>query len=249
MSQIGIDTGGRTVPAAAIRERVDSLPWPDLHDQLDDSGFAYTPPVLSAAECRDVDALYETAEFRSTVDMARFRFGRGQYKYFADPLPQPVASLRTAFYPWLAEAANRWATRLGEDRRFPDSLTAFQADCRDAGQTQPTPLMLRYRTGDWNALHQDIYGDVAFPLQAVTLLSRPGQDFEGGEFILVEQRARAQSRAHVLPLQRGAFLIFTTRQRPVRGSRGVHRSAMRHGISALRSGQRTTLGIIFHDAA
>jgi hypothetical protein len=224
------------------------LPWSELHAELDAHGFAQTPAVLSAKECRELAALYEGGRFRSTITMARHRFGEGEYKYFDHPLPEPIAQARAALYPPLADAANRWAERLGEDVRYPDTLDAFLDRCHEAGQTRPTPLILRYGAGDWNALHQDVYGDVAFPFQAVTLLDRPGEDFEGGEFVLLEQRPRAQSRAHVQPLRRGAFLIFTTRQRPAQGSRGFYRAAMRHGVSTVTAGRRTTLGIVFHDA-
>jgi hypothetical protein len=227
---------------------IESLPWPELHDELDARGFAQTAPILSAQQSRELAALYDTGRFRSTIAMARHRFGEGEYKYFDRPLPDPVAELRAGFYPPLAEAANRWAERLGEDVRYPADLDGFLERCHRAGQTRPTPLILRYGPGDWNALHQDIYGDVAFPFQAVTVLDRPGEDFQGGEFVLLEQRPRAQSRAHVVPLQRGAFLIFTTRQRPAQGSRGYYRAAMRHGVSTLTAGRRTTLGLVFHDA-
>jgi uncharacterized protein len=233
----------------ALEDRVASLPWPELQSALDAQGFVQTPTVLSARECSKLAGLYESGRFRSTVVMARHRFGQGEYKYFANPLPDAVARLRAAFYPPLAEAANRWAERLSEDIRYPDTLDSFLQRCHRAGQTRPTPLMLRYTPGDWNALHQDLYGEVAFPFQIVTVLERPGRDFEGGEFVLLEQRPRAQSRAHVRELERGAFLIFTTRQRPVQGSRGFYRAAMRHGVSTLTAGRRTTLGIIFHDAA
>jgi hypothetical protein len=231
-----------------LTERVARLPWPELHDELDARGFAQTPAILSAQECRELAALYDNGRFRSTIAMARHRFGEGEYKYFDRPLPEPIADLRGAFYPPLAEAANRWAERLGTDDGYPADLEAFLDRCHAAGQTRPTPLILRYGPGDWNALHQDLYGDVAFPFQVVTVLDRPGEDFEGGEFVLLEQRPRAQSRAHVMRLRRGAFLIFTTRQRPVRGSRGFYRAAMRHGVSTLTTGRRTTLGIVFHDA-
>jgi uncharacterized protein len=224
-----------------------TLDWPALHAQLDARGFAQTPPVLNAAECDELAALYETGDFRSTISMARHRFGEGEYKYFDRPLPAAVAALRESLYPPLAEAANRWAERLGEDVRYPDTLDEFLERCRAAGQTRPTPLILRYGPGDWNALHQDVYGDVAFPFQAVMLLTDPGE-FEGGEFVLLEQRPRAQSRAHVLQLERGALTIFTTRVRPAEGKRGYYRAAMRHGVSTLRAGSRTTLGIVFHDA-
>ena len=205
--------------------------------------------MLSAAECRELAAMFDDEDrFRSTVDMARHRFGQGRYKYFDNPLPPAVDAVRQALYPPLAEAANRWAERLGEDADYPPTLDEFLDRCHAAGQQRPTPLLLRYGKGDWNALHQDIYGDVAFPFQAVTVLDRPGADFSGGEFVLLEQRPRAQSRAHVIELERGAFLIFTTRQRPVEGSRGYYRAAMRHGVSEVTAGDRTTLGVIFHDA-
>ncbi len=236
-------------PSAEIGERVAALPWPELQDGLDACGFAQTPAVLSAEECRQLAALYDTGRFRSTVNMGRVRFGEGEYKYFDRPLPEQVAELRTAFYSPLAAAANRWAERLGEQVRYPEDLESFLSRCHQAGQTRPTPLIFRYAAGDWNALHQDIYGEVAFPFQMVTVLDRPGEDFTGGEFVLAEQRPRAQTRPHVCPLHQGAFLIFTTRQRPVRGTRGFYRTAMRHGVSTLTAGQRRTLGIIFHDAS
>ena len=226
-----------------------TLPWPDIQDTLDERGYVQTPVLLSATECRELAALYDDGDrFRSTIDMARHRFGQGQYRYFDHPLPETIDAVRRALYPPLAQIANRWAERLGEPADFPDTLDEFLDRCHAAGQQRPTPLLLRYGKGDWNALHQDIYGDVAFPFQAVTVLDRPGKDFEGGEFVLLEQRPRAQSRAHVIALERGSFLIFTTRQRPVQGKRGYYRSAMRHGVSEIRSGERTTLGVIFHDA-
>ncbi|MEA2265863.1 MAG: uncharacterized protein QOE27_1446 [Solirubrobacteraceae bacterium] len=235
-------------PPKAIADRVDRLPWPELHEALDDHGFAQTPPVLSPPECRELAALYATGRFRSTVTMSRHGFGQGEYRYFEHPLPGPVDELRSAFYPPLAATANRWAERLGDETRYPDELGPFLARCHAAGQLRPTPLMLRYGPGDWNALHQDVYGDVAFPLQIVTVLDRPGVDFAGGEFVLAEQRPRAQSRAHVQELHQGAFLIFATRHRPAQGRRGYHRTAIRHGVSTLTRGRRTTLGVIFHDA-
>ena len=239
----------QSTATSTLQERVAALPWPELQRELDAQGFAPTPRVLSASECSTLAALYESGNFRSTVAMARHGFGAGEYKYFAAPLPDTVAALRAAFYPPLAAAANRWAQYLGDDIRYPRTLGAFLRRCHRAGQRRPTPLLLRYGAGDWNALHQDLYGEVAFPFQIVTVLDRPGRDFQGGEFVLLEQRPRAQSRAHVQMLQQGAFLIFTTRQRPVKGRRGFYRAAMRHGVSTLQSGQRTTLGIIFHDAA
>lgn len=232
-----------------VAQRVTELPWDELHDQLDAYGFAQTPALLSERECQDLAGLYDTGTFRSVVNMGRVRFGEGEYKYFGHPLPETVATLRAAFYPPLAGAANRWAGYLGEAQAYPDELDEFLARCHAAGQTRPTPLIFRYGPGDWNALHQDLYGEVAFPFQIVTVLNRPGVDFEGGQFVLVEQRPRAQSRPHVCTLRQGAFLIFTTARRPVRGKRGYHRAAMRHGVSTLTAGHRTTLGIIFHDAA
>lgn len=237
-----------TTPATTIGERVAALPWDELQDSLDAHGFAQTPAVLSDQECDELAGLYDTGTFRSVVNMGRVRFGEGEYKYFDRPIPDAVSELRAAFYPPLARAANRWAQWLGEQARYPDRLDDFLQRCHQAGQTRPTPLIFRYGQGDWNALHQDLYGEIAFPFQIVTVLNRPGQDFEGGEFVLVEQRPRAQSRPHVCALRQGGFLIFTTGRRPVRGTRGYYRTTMRHGVSTLTAGQRTTLGVIFHDA-
>jgi uncharacterized protein len=219
----------------------------DLLTGLDEQGFALTPPLLTPDECDALAAGFDDdGLYRSTVDMHRHRFGAGRYRYFARPLPEPVDRVRRELYPPLAQVANRWAEQLGEPADHPEELDDFLARCHAAGQTRPTPLILRYGAGGHNTLHQDVYGDIAFPLQAVTVLD---EDFTGGEFVLVEQRPRAQSRAHVLALQRGAFLVFATRQRPVLGTRGHYRVAMRHGVSTVQSGQRTTLGVIFHDAA
>lgn len=237
-----------TTTTTSIDERVAALPWPALHAALDAHGFAQTPTILDPEECGRLAALYDGGRFRSTIAMARHRFGEGEYKYFDHPLPDAIAGLRRAFYPPLADAANRFAERLGEAVRYPPALEAFLDRCHEAGQTRPTPLILRYGPGDWNALHQDIYGDVAFPFQVVTVLDRPGEDFEGGEFVLLEQRPRAQSRAHVVGLRQGAFLIFSTRRRPALGRRGFYGAAMRHGVSTLTAGSRTSLGIVFHDA-
>ncbi len=234
---------------ATITARVASLPWDELDAALDDHGFACTPPLLTARECAALQRLYDRDVFRSTVTMARHNFGRGEYKYFDDPLPGLVAELRTAFYPPLARIATRWAEQLDTGEHYPPTLDEFLARCHAAGQRRPTPLLLRYGPGDWNALHQDLYGEVAFPLQAATVLDRPGVDFEGGELVLTEQRPRAQSRAHVVPATRGAFVLFTNNHRPVAGTRGHYRVAMRHGVSTLTRGRRTTLGLIFHDAA
>jgi hypothetical protein len=190
----------------------------------------------------------EDARFRSTVVMARHGFGRGEYRYFAYPLPQRLQELRSALYGPLAAIANRWTHALGQDLRYPDQLDDFLARCHAAGQLRPTPLILRYRAGDYNCLHQDLYGEQVFPLQVAVLLSRPGADFSGGEFVLTEQRPRMQSRVEVVPLEQGDAVVFAVNQRPVQGTRGPYRVAMRHGVSRLRSGERFTLGIIFHDA-
>jgi hypothetical protein len=208
------------------------------------------PGLLDPATCRTVAALYdEPNHFRSHVVMARHGFGRGEYRYFAYPLPELVFALRTTLYPRLAPLANRWHERMGLPVRFPETHSAFVLRCHEAGQLRPTPLLLRYGTGDYNALHQDLYGDQVFPLQVAILLSAPGEDFTGGEFVLTEQRPRMQSRAHVAPLGQGDALVFAVNQRPVTGTRGDYRVTMRHGVAAVRSGQRHTLGIIFHDAA
>ena len=199
--------------------------------------------------CADLAASYDAdGLFRSTVTMARHGFGRGEYRYFAYPLPPLVSALRTALYPHLAEIANRWHARMSMDRRFPDTHAAFLAQCHADGQTRPTPLLLRYGPGDYNCLHQDLYGEHVFPLQVAVLLSAPGSDFDGGELVLTEQRPRMQSRAAVVPLAQGDAVVFAVNQRPMRGSRGDYRVTMRHGVSAIRRGQRYTLGIIFHDA-
>ena len=233
----------------ALENRVDALDWDDLREQLDDRGFAITAPVLEPAECSDLSDLFDGGRFRSTIDMARHRFGDGRYRYFDHPLPEPIAALRAAFYTRLAPVANRWSALLGGDADvFPLEHAELLERCRESGQERPTPLMLRYGAGDWNALHQDLYGDVYFPFQAVTVLSDPDVDFEGGQFVLVEQRPRAQSRAHVLTPPRGAFVIFPTRERPNRGKRGYHKVGLRHGVSTVTAGERTALGIIFHDA-
>jgi hypothetical protein len=232
-----------------LTDRVDALPWDELREQLDARGHAVTPPLLDAGECRALAGLFDAGRFRSTIDMARHRFGDGRYRYFDHPLPAPVAELRGAFYRRLAPVANDWSARLGGDRApYPPEHEALLERCRDAGQERPTPLILRYGAGDWNALHQDLYGEVAFPFQVVTVLSEPGTDFEGGEFVLLEQRPRAQSRAHVIAPRQGAFVVFPTQHRPQRGARGHHRVGLRHGVSTVVSGQRTALGLIFHDA-
>jgi uncharacterized protein len=223
---------------------LDTLDWDALKEQLDTRGHAVTPPVLDAAECDALSDLFDGGRFRSTVDMARHRFGDGRYRYFDHPLPDPIPALRSGFYAHLAPIANDWADKLGEPG-FPLDHDELLERCAAAGQLRPTPLILRYGAGDWNALHQDLYGDVYFPFQVVTVLS---EDFDGGEFVLLEQRPRAQSRAHVIRPPRGAFVIFPTRVRPNLGSRGYHRVGLRHGVSTVTRGQRTALGVIFHDA-
>ena len=235
---------------AALAERVAALDWAGLAADLDERGYARTPPVLTRDECAALVALYaDEARFRSHVDMARYRFGVGEYKYFAAPLPAPVAALREHAYPHLAALANRWEAALGGAPRFPGDLRAFLDLCAARDQRKPTPLLLRYQAGGYNCLHQDLYGPVVFPLQMTWALSRRGTDFTGGESLLVEQRPRAQSRGEVIALEQGEALVFPTHHRPVRGARGVYRAAIRHGVSRIHSGERFTLGIIFHDAA
>jgi uncharacterized protein len=236
----------RNLPAAA---RVDSLDWPMLAAALEARGHATTGPLLSPAECRALASLYGAeAGFRSRVVMARHGFGQGEYRYFSYPLPPLVAELRAALYPRLAPVARRWSAAMGREADLPDTHDEYRARCHEAGQTRPTPLLLRYGVGDYNCLHQDLYGDLAFPLQATILLSAPGADFEGGEFVLVEQRPRMQSRPEVVPLRQGEAVIFAVNERPVQGKRGTYRVKLRHGVSRLRTGERYTLGIIFHDA-
>ncbi|MCR5876019.1 2OG-Fe(II) oxygenase [Phenylobacterium sp. J426] len=228
----------------------DALDWTALAAELDAHGCAVAPGLLDAAECAEVAGWYDEAErFRSIVVMARHGFGRGEYRYFRYDLPPLVQALRTGFYPQLAAIANAWSVALGEEARFPEDHGGFLARCQAAGQTRPTPLLLRYGPGDYNCLHQDLYGEHVFPLQVAVLLSEPREDFEGGEFVLTEQRPRLQSRAEVVPLARGDAVIFPVRHRPVRGTRGFYRVNLRHGVSRLRSGRRHTLGVIFHDAA
>jgi len=230
-----------------VAARVDRLDWGRIHDELDRWGIARTGPLLTAAECEAVAALYETGSFRSRVVMARHGFGSGEYRYFAAPLPPLVRRLREAVYPHAVRTANAWAGRLG-GAPFPETLDGMLALCRAAGQTRPTPLLLKYGPGDYNCLHQDIYGACAFPLQLVVLLTDPSA-FEGGEFVMTEQRPRMQSRAEVVALGRGEGALFTTAERPRRGTRGDYRVRMRHGVSRVRAGERMTLGVIFHDAA
>jgi hypothetical protein len=238
---------GLAHPAA---DRVAAVDWAAVAADLDAQGWAILPDLLSAGECDGSAALYdESGGFRSRIVMARHGFGRGEYRYFAYPLPPLVEALRTSLYPRLAPIANRWHERMGLAARFPAHHAAFLERCHAASQTRPTPLLLRYGPGDYNCLHQDLYGEHVFPLQLAILLSEPREDFDGGEFVLTEQRPRMQSRAMVVPLRKGDAVLFAVNSRPVQGTRGAYRVKLRHGVSALRSGRRHTLGIIFHDAA
>lgn len=226
-----------------------STDWDAVGAALDEQGWAVLPRLLDAPACREAAALWlEECRFRSRVEMARHGFGRGEYRYFGYPLPEAVARLRAELYPPLAGVANRWRAALGRDDPYPPAHCDYLARCAAVGQARPTPLLLRYGPGDYNCLHQDLYGAEAFPLQVAVLLSRPGTDFTGGEFLLSEQRPRRQSRATVVALERGDAVAFAVSERPVRGSRGCYRSRMKHGVSTVRSGERFTLGLIFHDA-
>jgi uncharacterized protein len=233
-----------------IADRVDRLHWADIAAGLDDLGVGPTGSILTARECRSLVEIYgDDSRFRSTIDMARHRFGEGQYRYFDHPLPELVAALRAAFWPHLLPIARTWAERRGQPAPWPDRLEDWLERCHDAGQTRPTPLMLRYGPGDWNALHRDLYGELVFPLQVVIGLDRPDDAYTGGEFVVVEQRPRAQSRATAYTIPQGHGLVFTTRDRPVRSQRGWSNGPLRHGVSTVRSGRRHTLGLVFHDAA
>ena len=228
---------------------ISRLDWPAIETSLWTQGYAITPPLLTPQECTTLVRLYaRPARFRKRVNMAQHRFGLGEYQYFAEPLPRLVTRLRTRAYPPLARIANRWLAALKQPETFPPTLARFLDRCREHGQVKPTPLLLHYEQGGYNCLHQDLYGPVAFPLQMTCCLSRPQTDYTGGEFLLVEQRPRAQSRGIALTLQQGQAMIFATRYRPARGTRGYYRLTVRHGISPVTSGQRYTLGIIFHNA-
>ncbi|MBU6458797.1 MAG: 2OG-Fe(II) oxygenase [Bradyrhizobium sp.] len=241
-----ITTAFAGVPAEV---RVAAYDWPALAQELDGFGCAVLPKLLSPAECRTISGLYpEEEHFRSHVHMARHGFGKGEYRYFKYPLPDLLDGLRTALYPRLVNVANEWAERMGIDERYPLEHASFLKQCHDAGQVRPTPLLLRYVPGDYNCLHQDLYGDLFFPIQVAILLSEPGADFTGGEFVLTEQRPRMQSRVEVVPLRQGDAVAFAVHNRPVRGTKGNYRVNLRHGVSRLRSGMRHTVGIIFHDA-
>jgi hypothetical protein len=245
-------SAARKLPTTAASDggsRLAAIDWSGVAASLDEAGWALLEHILTRAECEVLASLYDDDQrFRSTVVMARHGFGRGEYKYFAYPLPGIVAELRPALYGTLAPIANRWNERMGVAVRFPDTHAAFIARCHKAGQNRPTPLLLRYGKDDYNCLHQDLYGEHVFPLQVVFLLSQPETDFAGGEFVLTEQRPRMQSRAEVVPLRQGDAAVFAVHHRPVQGTRGIYRVTMRHGVSRLRSGSRHTLGIIFHDA-
>jgi uncharacterized protein len=233
----------------STQDRVSGLNWKAIESELQEHGCAVLGQVLSKSECSALIATYDSeTAFRSRVIMARHGFGKGEYKYYKYPLPETIFRLRTDLYPQLAEIANNWEEALGGERRFPSSHDAYLRQCHKGGQSLPTPLILKYGEGDYNCLHRDLYGEMVFPLQVTILLSAPGEDFRGGDFVLTEQRPRMQSRVEVVPLRQGEAVVFAVNQRPMRGRRGIYRVAMRHGVSRIRSGRRFTLGIIFHDA-
>ncbi|MFJ6618083.1 2OG-Fe(II) oxygenase [Kitasatospora sp. NPDC091335] len=239
-----------TLTAGPVADRLDGTDWPALAGELDEYGHALTGPLLTPAECRAITALYDEPDrFRTTVDMARHRFGSGQYRYFTHDLPAPVRDLRAAFYPRLLPVARAWAEKLRKPAPWPDDLDAWTAACHAAGQARSAQILLRYGPGDWNALHRDVFGDMLFPLQVVIGLDVPGTDFTGGEFLMTEQRPRAQSRGSATVLPQGHGLVFTTRDRPVASKRGWSVAPMRHGVSTVRTGRRHTLGLVFHDAS
>jgi hypothetical protein len=241
---------GRGRPAGTWPERVDGADWAAIGADLDNYGCGLIGPLLSPGEAAEVAKLYgDDSRFRSTIDMRRHRFGEGEYRYFAEPFPAAVTGLKQALYPRLLPVARAWWERLGRPAPWPDTLAQWLEMCHAAGQTRSTPILLRYRAGDWNALHRDLYGDLVFPLQVVINLSAPGVDHTGGEFVIYEQRPRAQSRATATLIPHGHGLVFTTRDRPVRSSRGWWAAPVRHGVSVIRSGERFTLGLVFHDAA
>jgi uncharacterized protein len=232
-----------------IESRLSGVNWPHVEAELDAHGVARAGGILNAEECREIAELYDLQQgFRSRVIMGRHGFGQGEYRYFSYPLRPIIHVLRTALYRRLVATANRWNALMGFEPRYPEEHAAFLARCHEAGQTQPTPLLLQYAPGDFNCLHQDIYGEHVFPIQAAVLLSEPGRDFEGGEFVVTEQRPRMQSRVEVLPLRQGDLVVFAVRERPANGKRGTYRVKHRHGVSRLRAGKRHMLGIIFHDA-
>ena len=230
-------------------EKIASLEWTRIAKELSENGYAQIGPLLSQEQCTELAEGYEhPSQFRSRVVMARHGFGRGEYQYYGYPLPSLIQELRDTLYPRLASIANEWNQALGNSATYPPEHCQFQQLCHQAGQTRPTPLLLKYQQGDYNCLHQDLYGELVFPIQAAFLLSEPGRDFTGGEFVLTEQRPRMQSRVSVVPLHQGDAVLFAVNHRPQRGTRGIYRVAMRHGVSPIRSGQRFTLGVIFHDA-
>jgi len=237
-------------PAARWRDRVEAADWTTIGAELDKYGCALTGPLLTPGEAAGVASLYtDDRRFRSTINMGRHRFGEGEYRYFAEPFPDAVVELKLALYPKLLPIAREWWTKLGRETPWPDSLDEWLEMCHAAGQTKPTPILLKYRAGDWNALHRDLYGELVFPLQVVINLNDPGTDHTGGEFLLCEQRPRAQSRATATLIPHGNGLVFTTRDRPVESRRGWSAAPVRHGVSVIRSGQRLTLALVFHDAA
>jgi len=241
-----------TTEMTSCDERVAAADWDAVAGELDEYGCALLPVLLTPAECARIAGLYDEGgpgRFRATIDMGAHRFGSGQYRYFAAPFPEPVDALRHALYPRLLPIARDWFTRLGREPEWPGTLDEWLEICHAAGQTRPTPILLRYEAGDWNALHRDLYGDKVFPLQVVINLSAPGTDHTGGEFLIVEQRPRAQSRGTAITIPQGHGLVFTTRDRPVASARGWSPAPVRHGVSAIRSGRRLTLGLVFHDAA
>jgi hypothetical protein len=244
-----VNTVARDIGPADSARRLERYAWSAVEAQLNARGWAVLEQLLDADECTELARSYDREEcFRSRVVMQRHGYGQGEYRYFSYPLPGLVADLRGALYGPLSGIANRWQQALGRTEVYPSTHEEFLAICRAAGQTRPTPLLLRYGAGDYNCLHQDLYGEQVFPLQVAVLLSQPGVDFSGGELVLTEQRPRMQSRPHVVPLRRGDAVVFAVRERPVQGARGFYRTAMRHGVSELHDGQRHTLGIIFHDA-
>ncbi|MDA9434273.1 2OG-Fe(II) oxygenase [Bradyrhizobium sp. CCBAU 51627] len=236
-------------PSVDIATRVEALDWPQIAAELDSQGCSVLKNLLTPDQCHTISALYpDDAHFRSRIVMGRHGFGRGEYKYFSYPLPDIIAQLRPALYSHFHAVANRWNEAMGIDIRYPAAYAAFLKRCHEAGQARPTPLLLQYEAGDYNCLHQDLYGEHVFPIQVAILLSEPGRDFTGGEFVLTEQRPRMQSRAEVVPLAQGDAVAFAVHHRPVQGTRGTYRVNLRHGVSRIRSGQRHTLGVIFHDA-
>lgn len=232
-----------------LSDRIAALDWNSMQERLDQQGYALFPAVLSSSECEDIMETYDKEDyFRNTINMARYRFGSGEYKYYEDPLPDVLQQLREGFYPELAKTANRWLEQLGKTAVYPAELPEFLEHCHEQGQSRSTPLILKYEAGGYNCLHQDLYGEVYFPFQVVFALNRRELDYTGGEFLLVEQRPRAQSRGHVITLEQGSGLIFPTNHRPVPGTKGYYKTTLRHGVSEVHSGIRYTLGIIFHDA-